>query len=39
LAKHLAAGGQWKDIGEMLEIMGKYSVALAMGEKVLAMNC
>lgn len=23
LAKHLAAGDQWKDIGEMQEIMGK----------------
>jgi hypothetical protein len=38
LAKHLAAGGQWKDIGEMQEIMGKYGVAVVMGEKVSAMN-
>ena len=38
LAKHLAAGNQWADIGEMQELMYKYAAAVVMGTKVQAMN-
>jgi hypothetical protein len=38
LAKHLAAGSKWTDIGEMQELIYKYGVAVVMGEKVSSMN-
>ena len=38
LAKHLAAGSKWTDIGEMQELIHKYGVAVVMGEKVSSMN-